>query len=61
MGGFDMHKVLATCFGVAAAMAAGGASANDESDIGNGTFIVRGHQRSDADVNEIAGRDLVHR
>src|SRR6202790_3023899 len=25
-----MHKVLATCFGVAAAMAAGGASANDE-------------------------------
>jgi lanthanide-dependent methanol dehydrogenase len=30
MGGFDMHKVLATCFGVAAAMAAGGASANDE-------------------------------
>jgi PQQ-dependent dehydrogenase (methanol/ethanol family) len=30
MGGFDMHKVLATCFGVAAAFAAGGASANDE-------------------------------
>jgi hypothetical protein len=31
MGGFDMHKVLAICFGVAAtALAAGGASANDE-------------------------------
>src|SRR5258708_40329368 len=30
MGGFDMHKVLATCLGVTAAVAAGGASANDE-------------------------------
>src|SRR5947208_1169239 len=34
-GGFDMHKVLATCLhvagvGVAAALAAGGASANDD-------------------------------
>src|SRR5260221_5188462 len=30
MGGFDMHKVLAAGLGAAAALAAGGAFANDE-------------------------------